>query len=76
MCPACLTTMSLWLAVGTSAGGLGWVILGKTMARLNTIPDDKEIFMSTTNSPIRELSRGTSESRRASDCWPQKPTYG
>lgn len=27
MCPACLTTMALWAAGASSAGGLGWLVL-------------------------------------------------
>lgn len=27
MCPACLTTMALWTAGASSAGGLGWLAL-------------------------------------------------
>lgn len=27
MCPACLTTMALWAAGASSAGGLGWLTL-------------------------------------------------
>lgn len=29
MCPACLTTMALWAAGASSAGGLGWLALRK-----------------------------------------------
>lgn len=36
MCPACLTTMALWAAGASSAGGLGWLALRRPRPERDT----------------------------------------